>query len=32
MIHNFENAESSEDKACNSQKLGNSKLAWLPLL
>jgi len=26
MIHNFENTESWEDKAGNTQKLGNSKL------
>jgi len=27
MIHNFENTERWEDKAGNTQKLGNSKLA-----
>ena len=32
MIRNFENTEKREDKASNTQKLGNSKLASPPLL
>jgi len=32
MIHNFENTERWEDKAGNTQKLGNSKLASPPPL
>jgi len=31
MMHNFENIERWEDKAGNTQKLGNSKLASPPL-
>jgi len=31
MMHNFENTESWEDKASNTWKLGNSKLASPPL-
>jgi len=32
MIHNFENTERWEDKAGNTQKLGNGKLASPPLI
>jgi len=31
MIHNFENTEKREDKAGNTQKLGNGELASPPL-
>jgi len=31
MIHNFENTERGEDKAGNTQKLGNGKVASPPL-